>query len=133
MQWNSVPEIISTFVLFVIFINSRVTHTMPSSRERLFRFILIYSISSFILNIISVWTITSYQEANRLFSLIVNSATSSFTPLYPFVYHLHPLYIYEHIPRNTTADKSNFFALSYQLPILFLLVSLCYITYFLPR
>jgi Na+-translocating ferredoxin:NAD+ oxidoreductase RnfA subunit len=101
VQWNSVPEIISTFVLFVIFINSRVTHTMPSSRERLFRFILIYSISSFILNIISVWTITSYQEANRLFSLIINSAYFFFYPLITPLFIIYILlYIYEHIPEE---------------------------------
>jgi diguanylate cyclase (GGDEF)-like protein len=101
VQWNSVPEIISTFVLFVIFINSRVTHTMPSSRERLFRFILIYSISSFILNIISVWTIASYQVANRLFSLIVNSAYFLFYPLITPLFIIYILfYINEHIPEE---------------------------------
>jgi hypothetical protein len=101
VHWNGVPEVISTLVLFVIFINSRFTHAMPSSRERLFRFILIYSISSFILNITSVWTISSYQEVNRLFSLIINSAYFFFYPLITPLFIIYILfYIYEHIPEE---------------------------------
>ena len=59
MQWNAVPEMIATLLLVVILINSRDTHARPSPKDRLFRFTLVYSICSFLLNILTVLTSTS--------------------------------------------------------------------------
>ena len=90
MDWNAVPEIIATLVLVVILINSRDTHVMPSTKDRLFRFTLVYSICSFLLNIVTVVIVRYHQEVPRWINIFVNTA---YFALYPLITQLFIVYI----------------------------------------
>lgn len=90
MRWNAVPEMIATLLLVVILINSRDTHAMPSPKDRLFRFTLVYSICSFLLNILTVLTVHFHQVVPRWVNMVVNTA---YFALYPLITQLFIIYI----------------------------------------
>lgn len=99
MYWNIVPELLATLVILVILINSRDIHSMPSTRDKMFRFTLHYSLFCFFLNILSVQAVYYYRYIPRWLNMAINTAYFALYPPVTLVFIFYVLlYVFEQVP-----------------------------------
>jgi diguanylate cyclase (GGDEF)-like protein len=99
MQWDIVPEILSSLVIFIILVNSRDAKAIPSMRDKLFRFSLHYMIFCTIVNIISILSVYHFDKIPLWVNMLTNTAFFTLYPPLPVIFILYILlYVYESVP-----------------------------------
>lgn len=99
MQWDIVPEIVAALVIFIILLNSRDINTMPSLRDKMFRFSLYYTVFCTALNILSTQTVYYSDTIPLWINMVVNTAYFALYPPLPvlFIFYIL-LYVFELAP-----------------------------------
>ncbi|MFA5571102.1 MAG: EAL domain-containing protein [Sphaerochaetaceae bacterium] len=106
MKWNSIPEIVATLVVIVILINYRPTQTHNSSGNRVFRFILWFSLLCFGINIVTVIGFEAPHLFSRFSLMALNTA---YFFLYPLIPPLFILYLLLYSAEQSPQEHKNRF------------------------
>ncbi len=115
MQWDIVPEILSALVILVVLFNSSDANSMPSARDKMFRFMLYYMIFCTALNILSTQTVYHAQSVPLWVNMVVNTAYFALYPPLPVAFIMYILlYIYELAPQE---HRNRFYTLTTLLSI----------------
>lgn len=101
MHWNATPELISAIVIVVILINSKDIHALPTSRDRMFRLTMQYTIFCIFLNILSILTVHYAPDLPLWVNMAVNTAYFTLYPCMPLMFIIYILlYVYEQAPET---------------------------------
>ena len=99
MQWDIVPEVLSTLIVIIMLANSRSGNAVPSTRDKIFRFSLYYTIFCTALNVFSTHTVAQAQTIPLWVNMVVNTAYFTLYPLLPLIFIMYLLlYVYDLAP-----------------------------------
>lgn len=99
MQWDIVPEILSTLIVLILLANSRTGNAVPLTRDKIFRFCLYYTLFCTALNILSTQTVYYANSVPLWLNMVINTGYFAFYPLLPLIFIMYILlYVYEFVP-----------------------------------